>query len=101
MSATMTLSAASPTTAPPSRNIMPVRTAMVTLPTNPLCFRATSYETIRTHAMTTIRMHSRSNVNRETTTDPPSMVRAAWRAALLVILPDGIGRSGWAVLSIS
>ena len=101
INATMRLSVKLPTTAPPRRNIIPVMTAMVRFPTKPLCFRQVSYATIRIQAMITMAMHSMSRVRNDTSTDPKSITRPAYNAFFLSILPEGIGRSGCAVLSIS
>ena len=56
---------------------------------------------MRMHAITTMAMHSMSLVRNDTSTDPMSMISPAYSAFLLLILPDGIGRSGCAVTSIS
>ena len=46
-------------------------------------------------------MHTGSNVRNDTTTDRIRRIAPMLRASSGLILPEGTGLSGWAVLSIS
>ena len=85
---------------PPNKKISPVRTAMVRFPTNPLCLRTVSYANINMAQRMTKGTVSKEIKNESmTATARPAIPHIC--AVLRDISPHGIGRSGWAVISIS